>query len=1218
MVRSVMCCLEFIRWILFGEESEPVSNLDIDDVISEAEVSSRVLTSEQCNYGENAPTSVSGFEQCNLEEDDATSVLRFDECSLGEDAATSVSRFEECSLGVHATALGEGHFDIDSEMEDGEEPGEDDRPTSVSGFEQCNLEEDAATSVLRFDECSLGEDAATSVSRFEECSLGVHAKALGEGHSDIDYEMEDGEEPEEDDRVTSVSGFEQCNLEEDAATSVLRFDECRLGEDTATSVSRFEECSLGVHATALGEGHSDIDSEMEDGEEPEEDDRPATSVSRFEECSLGVLSTALGEVHSDVDSEMEDGEEPEEDDRAALGEVHSDVDSEMEDGEESEEDDQEALGEGHSDIDFEMEDGEEPEEDDRAALGEVHSDIDSEMEDGEKSEENDREESDFVPKTRNFLEDLKRRVVVKQSIPNVFGYSGNFSSKYQIGEEIGSGGFGTVHIAKGKEGEMKDVYVAVKVISKAEIGASIDDIEGVKREVEILTLLSRFNTFLQFHGAYEDNMNIYIVMEGGCSEDDAKLIIRQVLKIVSVCHMQGIVHCDIKPENLMFMSEDHDSPIRLIDFGLAEFIPPDGLLSNPVGTVGFIAPEVLRGEYGTGADIWCIGVITYFLLSGNWPFGSDGDLETYKAALCKYMNGDAITWPLVSFEAKDFLQQLLNTDMKNRFSASQALAHPWIQTNHTRRSQHSAPVLNRTVPQTRQALSVILEEETEDDISMQDVITDEAEQGAFQVEVFQPQVEKSFEVKALEQRFKEEVNHYKDHLADVVKKLQECTEQSIARNLEYKALIESYIAFEKNVEHEREETAALITRQADKIAELQKKVAELQVPRGNGMSFLHQHDKFHLSASGATFTRLFEGQIPTSCDEVGYPCTISSAASGIGPGSIVAISSDGRHLFTGGHTDNSVKVVKTKNAESADARKRRLVQLSEHVLGVGSKRRRIEVSERVLRGGDAHGGVDCTRKHMEGPHGLHVLRDHDDKLICCAVNVDLDLLVTSSLSKGVLVHSITTGRLLQKLPTARADALTVSSDGNIILWDQVERILHIFTMNGAVVASRVFQLTYGSITSVVFSSDGLHIVMATSQAVTVSPDRIWQGSQNQLVFDADQTGAASPSCSCVTGQELNGGYENGQHQLQDTRHDSAPTIIILKTSTLEVVQRLCLQSGQDLTTVANSNLCEASSVHREECEEDDNAQVKRMDIERLVHWREEEDADEVTSEYDSS
>ncbi|CDP05003.1 unnamed protein product [Coffea canephora] len=122
------------------------------------------------------------------------------------------------------------------------------------------------------------------------------------------------------------------------------------------------------------------------------------------------------------------------------------------------------------------------------------------------------------------------------------GYPKNFVAKYELGKEVGRGHFGRTCWAKGKKGELKNQAVAVKIISKA------------KMSNLILKAMSGHKNLVQFHEAFEDAQNVYIVMElceggelldrilsrGGryVTERDAKSIIVQILSIVAFCHLQ--------------------------------------------------------------------------------------------------------------------------------------------------------------------------------------------------------------------------------------------------------------------------------------------------------------------------------------------------------------------------------------------------------------------------------------------------------------------------------------------------------------------------------------------------------------------------------------------------------------------------------------------------------------------------------------------------------
>ncbi|XP_065044304.1 calcium/calmodulin-dependent serine/threonine-protein kinase 1-like isoform X2 [Musa acuminata AAA Group] len=259
-----------------------------------------------------------------------------------------------------------------------------------------------------------------------------------------------------------------------------------------------------------------------------------------------------------------------------------------------------------------------------------------------------------------------------------FGFSKQFFSKFELGEEVGRGHFGYTCTAKEKKGDMKGEEVAIKVVPKAKMTTAIS-IEDVRREVRILNSLTGHRNLVQFYDAYEDEDNVYIVMEGGkYSEEDAKAVIFQILSVISFCHLQGVVHRDLKPENFLFLTKDEKSTLKAIDFGLSDFAKPDERLNDIVGSAYYVAPEVLHRSYGTEADMWSIGVIAYILLCGSRPFWARTESGIFRAVLKEEPSFDEAPWPSLSSQAKDFVKLLLNKDFRKRMTAAQALCHPWL------------------------------------------------------------------------------------------------------------------------------------------------------------------------------------------------------------------------------------------------------------------------------------------------------------------------------------------------------------------------------------------------------------------------------------------------------------------------------------------------------------------------------------------------------------
>ncbi|XP_073111869.1 CDPK-related kinase 3-like isoform X2 [Elaeis guineensis] len=282
--------------------------------------------------------------------------------------------------------------------------------------------------------------------------------------------------------------------------------------------------------------------------------------------------------------------------------------------------------------------------------------------------------------------------LAERPLDKTFGYGKNFGAKYELGKEVGRGHFGHTCSARVKKGDIKGQLVAVKIISKAKMTTAIS-IEDVRREVKILKALSGHKNMVKFHDACEDALNVYIVMElceggelldrilargGRYTEEDAKVILMQILSVVAFCHLQGVVHRDLKPENFLFTSRDENALMKMIDFGLSDFNRPDERLNDIVGSAYYVAPEVLHRSYGMEADIWSIGVITYILLCGSRPFWARTESGIFRAVLRADPNFDDSPWPAVSREAKDFVKRLLNKDYRKRMTAVQALTHPWL------------------------------------------------------------------------------------------------------------------------------------------------------------------------------------------------------------------------------------------------------------------------------------------------------------------------------------------------------------------------------------------------------------------------------------------------------------------------------------------------------------------------------------------------------------
>ncbi|XP_010268196.1 PREDICTED: calcium-dependent protein kinase 28-like [Nelumbo nucifera] len=271
-----------------------------------------------------------------------------------------------------------------------------------------------------------------------------------------------------------------------------------------------------------------------------------------------------------------------------------------------------------------------------------------------------------------------------------FGYAKDFDQRYSVGKLLGHGQFGYTFVATNK---VNGDRVAVKRIEKNKMVLPIA-VEDVKREVKILQALTGHENVVQFHNAFEDDSYVYIVMElceGGelldrilakkdsrYTEKDAAIIVRQMLKVAAECHLHGLVHRDMKPENFLFKSTKEDSPLKATDFGLSDFIKPGKQFQDIVGSAYYVAPEVLKRKSGPESDVWSIGVITYILLCGRRPFWDKTEDGIFKEVLKGKPDFRRKPWPSISDGAKDFVKKLLVKDPRARLTAAQALSHPWV------------------------------------------------------------------------------------------------------------------------------------------------------------------------------------------------------------------------------------------------------------------------------------------------------------------------------------------------------------------------------------------------------------------------------------------------------------------------------------------------------------------------------------------------------------
>lgn len=216
--------------------------------------------------------------------------------------------------------------------------------------------------------------------------------------------------------------------------------------------------------------------------------------------------------------------------------------------------------------------------------------------------------------------------------------------RYEIIELIGVGGMADVYRAKDI---MENRVVAVKIL-KSEYAENDEFVRRFRNESKAIAVLSHPNIVKIFDVGYDNEMQ-YIVMEhidgitlkeyieqqGLLKWRDCVHFTIQILRALQLAHDRGIVHRDIKPQNVMLMS---DGSIKVMDFGIAMFSRQDHTLSEKtMGSVHYVSPEQARGSRtDEKSDIYSVGVMMYEMLTGRKPF--DGD--TPVAVALKHMNDE--------------------------------------------------------------------------------------------------------------------------------------------------------------------------------------------------------------------------------------------------------------------------------------------------------------------------------------------------------------------------------------------------------------------------------------------------------------------------------------------------------------------------------------------------------------------------------------------------
>ena len=298
-------------------------------------------------------------------------------------------------------------------------------------------------------------------------------------------------------------------------------------------------------------------------------------------------------------------------------------------------------------------------------------------------------EKNEFPKKREEIKIIscKNKVTIDTNLLTSGGTNNSFYDYHKI-KLLGQGSFGTVYLVKNKK---LNNYFAMKIIEKSSNDEEKED--EIKNEINILRKLDHPN-ILKINDFFSTKKEYFLITEF-CPEGElfyeiknfapfdealAGWYMKQILSAVNYCHKSKIIHRDLKPENILIYQRNKKgfNSIKIIDFGTAILFNKKD--KNLAGSIYYLAPEIIskNRKYTEKCDIWSCGIIMYILLTGKPPFNGDSDEEILKKILQNHLDLEKYPWSVISLKAKDLIKKLLETDIKKRITAEEALNHEWF------------------------------------------------------------------------------------------------------------------------------------------------------------------------------------------------------------------------------------------------------------------------------------------------------------------------------------------------------------------------------------------------------------------------------------------------------------------------------------------------------------------------------------------------------------
>jgi len=242
--------------------------------------------------------------------------------------------------------------------------------------------------------------------------------------------------------------------------------------------------------------------------------------------------------------------------------------------------------------------------------------------------------------------------------------------------------------------EITDVIQAMKVIKKSE--CKIKEEKEMINEINILKKIDHPNILKIFE--FYSNDDYYSMIMELCSGGDlykeivekapfdelySSYVMYQIFSAINYCHKMHIIHRDLNPEHILIGEKNHRGfpTIKICDFGTSKIFKKGSTQKRVVGSLYYIAPEVLKQNYNEKCDLWSCGVILYILLSQKLPFKGETEEKYLENVLIGKYDLESPPFNKISKNAKDLINKLLISDPEKRISAEEAMNHSWFKDN---------------------------------------------------------------------------------------------------------------------------------------------------------------------------------------------------------------------------------------------------------------------------------------------------------------------------------------------------------------------------------------------------------------------------------------------------------------------------------------------------------------------------------------------------------